>query len=80
MEQEQNFGHNVALVGASSLKGKEVKEVVLGPVERDPACESGFWLWGAVDNLRLAARKAVEIIEDLMAAGDGSPISVKSSE
>ena len=80
MEHARDLGHNVALVGASSLKRNEVKEVVLGPVERNPACESGFWLWGAVDNLRLAARNVVEIIEDLIAAGDGSPISVKSSE
>ena len=52
-------------------------KIVLGPVEPDSSCESGFWLWGAVDNLRLAARNAVEIIEDLIAAGDRPTIRVQ---
>ncbi len=124
MEQQQISGYNIALLGASSLKGKEIKDVlqehnfplkrltlldveaaldqkpltlwksaevepsavgmaglgaiVLGPEESDAACESGFWLWGAVDNLRLAAQNAIEIAEGLIASGNGSQISNSS--
>ncbi len=38
-------------------------EIVLGPVESAAACESGFWLWEAADNLWLAAQNAIEIAE-----------------
>ncbi|MGH9784840.1 MAG: Asd/ArgC dimerization domain-containing protein [Terriglobia bacterium] len=39
-------------------------EISLGAVERDPAAESGYWIWGAMDNVRLAALNAVEIVEE----------------
>ena len=40
-------------------------EILVGPVVRDRSSASAFWLWAAVDNLRLAARNAVEIAERL---------------
>jgi aspartate-semialdehyde dehydrogenase len=36
------------------------KDEILVSVRRDPAHENGFWLWAAVDNLRLAALTAVD--------------------
>ena len=41
-------------------------EIILGPVERDPTCQSGYWVWGAMDNLRLTAVNAVELARDLV--------------
>jgi aspartate-semialdehyde dehydrogenase len=31
----------------------------------DPQSETGFWIWAAADNLRLAASQAVEAAEDM---------------
>jgi aspartate-semialdehyde dehydrogenase len=42
-------------------------EISLAPVERDPNVERGCWLWGAVDNIRLAADNAVRIAEKILA-------------
>jgi aspartate-semialdehyde dehydrogenase len=36
------------------------KDEILVSLRRDPAHENGFWLWAAVDNLRLAALTAVD--------------------
>jgi aspartate-semialdehyde dehydrogenase len=36
------------------------KDEILVAVRRDPSGENGFWLWAAVDNLRLAALTAVD--------------------
>jgi aspartate-semialdehyde dehydrogenase len=36
------------------------KDEILVSVRSDPARENGFWLWAAVDNLRLAALTAVD--------------------
>jgi aspartate-semialdehyde dehydrogenase len=41
-------------------------EMVVGPVLPDRKRPTDFWLWTAVDNLRLTARTAVEIAEDLV--------------
>jgi hypothetical protein len=41
---------------------------VLGQPERDPSIESGVWLWGAADNLRVATATAVAIAEKLIAS------------
>lgn len=46
---------------AVDVAGRE--EIVVGPVLRDPNRPGAFWLWTAVDNLRLTARTAVEIAE-----------------
>ena len=41
---------------------------VLGQPERDPGIETGVWLWGAADNLRVPATTAVAIAEKLLAS------------
>ena len=42
--------------------------ILLAPVEPDPLCPNGCWLWGAADNLRVAAANAVAIAEKLLAS------------
>ena len=51
---------NVNVVG-------EVRPVLRQP-ERDPGIETGVWLWGAADNLRVPAATAVAIAEKLLAS------------
>jgi aspartate-semialdehyde dehydrogenase len=41
---------------------------VMGSLARDPNVESGWWLWGAADNLRLATSNALQIAENLLAS------------
>jgi aspartate-semialdehyde dehydrogenase len=41
---------------------------VLRQPERDPSIETGVWLWGAADNLRVPAVTAVAIAEKLLAS------------
>jgi aspartate-semialdehyde dehydrogenase len=43
------------------------KDEILVAVRRDPSRENGFWLWAAVDNLRLAALTAVDCANSLAA-------------
>lgn len=43
------------------------KDEILVSVRRDPAHDTGFWLWAAVDNLRLAALTAVDCATALAA-------------
>ncbi len=50
---------NVSVAGES--------EIHLARIEPDPGVESGAWIWGVVDNLRLAATNAVRIAEELVA-------------
>jgi len=42
-------------------------EIHLARIQPDPNVAAGVWLWGAVDNLRLAATNAVRIAEELLA-------------
>jgi aspartate-semialdehyde dehydrogenase len=51
----------------SNLSVTGEAQAVLGRIERDPGCAAGYWLWGAGDNLRLAASNAVAIAERLVA-------------
>ena len=51
---------NVSVAGTS--------EVTIGSIRRDSNLESGYWLWGAVDNVRLAADNAVRIAEKILAS------------
>jgi hypothetical protein len=51
---------NVNIVG-------EARPVLRQP-ERDPGIETGVWLWGAADNLRVPAATAVAIAEKLLAS------------
>ncbi|HVB32919.1 MAG TPA: Asd/ArgC dimerization domain-containing protein [Patescibacteria group bacterium] len=41
-------------------------EAVLGPVERDVSVASGYWFWGAADNVRMVAANAVAIARSLL--------------
>ncbi|HEX4001873.1 MAG TPA: Asd/ArgC dimerization domain-containing protein [Candidatus Acidoferrales bacterium] len=50
---------NVSVAGES--------EIHLARIEPDPGVASGAWVWGVVDNLRLAATNAVRIAEELVA-------------
>jgi aspartate-semialdehyde dehydrogenase len=42
--------------------------IQLARVSRDSNVSTGMWLWGAADNLRLAASNAVQIAEELLVA------------
>lgn len=50
---------NISVAGES--------EIHLARLEPDPNVATGYWLWGAADNLRLAATNAVRIAEELLA-------------
>jgi len=50
---------NVSVAGES--------EIHFARIESDPNVASGAWVWGVVDNLRLAATNAVRIAEELVA-------------
>ena len=41
-------------------------EIHIARIEADPSVANGAWIWGAVDNLRLAATNAVQIAEALL--------------
>ena len=43
-------------------------EIQIAPIEPDASIANGVWIWGAVDNLRLAATNAVRIAEKLLEA------------
>jgi aspartate-semialdehyde dehydrogenase len=49
--------NNVSVAGES--------EIQIARIETDPSVAGGVWMWGAVDNLRLAATNAVQIAEEL---------------
>lgn len=49
---------NVSVAGQS--------EIHLARVIRDAGVPTGYWLWGATDNLRLVATNAVQIAEELI--------------
>jgi aspartate-semialdehyde dehydrogenase len=49
---------NVSVAGAH--------DVTIGSIRRDANLETGYWLWGAVDNIRLAADNAVRIAEKIV--------------
>jgi aspartate-semialdehyde dehydrogenase len=53
-----------AVPSVVSVAGSE--DVILGHIERDPATDSGYWVWGVLDNLRFCALNAVEIAESLL--------------
>ena len=40
--------------------------LTIGSIRRDPNVDCGYWLWGAVDNIRLAADNAVRIAEKII--------------
>lgn len=50
---------NVSIAGEAKIH--------VAHAERDPGVNSGVWLWGAADNLRLSASNALRIAEELLA-------------
>lgn len=50
--------------GAIAVAGRD--DIVVGPILQDSGRRNAFWLWVAVDNLRLTARAAVEVAESLV--------------
>ena len=52
----------------SNLSAAGSTEINLARIEREPNLAGGFWLWGAVDNLRLSAANAISIAERLLAS------------
>ncbi len=53
------------------VDGAGSDDVLLGRVERDSSCETGYWIWGVVDNVRFAALNTVQIAERLLAISLG---------
>ena len=66
----QGAGVNISKPGESAPTNVSVAgshEISLAPVARDANVQCGYWLWGAVDNIRLAADNAVRIAEKILA-------------
>jgi aspartate-semialdehyde dehydrogenase len=67
----RNLGIKVAAAGDAAPNNVSVAgegEIQIARIEADPAIANGVWIWGAVDNLRLAATNAVQIAEELLEA------------
>lgn len=77
----QDIGDLARRLSAAGLKVTPAKEApptnvnvvgearaVLRQPERDPGIETGVWLWGAADNLRVPAATAAAIAEKLLAS------------
>jgi aspartate-semialdehyde dehydrogenase len=67
----RNLGIKVAAAGDAAPNNVSVAgegEIQIARIEADPAIANGIWIWGAVDNLRLAATNAVQIAEELLEA------------
>jgi aspartate-semialdehyde dehydrogenase len=56
--QDERAPSNVSVAGEG--------EIQIARIEPDPSVANGVWIWGAVDNLRLAATNAVQIAEALL--------------
>lgn len=57
-EGDQNAPSAISAAGAS--------QPLLGHVERDPNHASGYWFWGAADNLRMSAVNALAIAQRVL--------------
>jgi aspartate-semialdehyde dehydrogenase len=69
VEQLENAGLKVAAAGDPVPNNVSVAgeaRPVLGQPEPDSGIETGVWLWGAADNLRVPAMTAVAIAEKLL--------------
>ena len=67
----RNLGIKVAAAGDAAPNNVSVAgegEIQIARIGADPAIANGVWIWGAVDNLRLAATNAVQIAEELLEA------------
>lgn len=66
------FAAGMHVVGKGDSKPSNVSvageaKIHIARAEHDAGVSSGVWLWGAADNLRLAAANAVRIAEELLA-------------
>lgn len=64
-------GYQVAILGASSLSGKELQNILrerLFSVAGVATLGIGtdHWIWAVADNVRISARNAVKIAESLI--------------
>ena len=64
LSRDPDFQPDVVLVAGSN-------EILLGAVEPDASVPAGFWIWGTLDNVRLAALNAVQIAEEKVFASTG---------
>jgi aspartate-semialdehyde dehydrogenase len=55
-------------------------DILVGHVEKDSACPTGFWIWGVLDNCRLPAIGAVEIAERLKHREEKQPSEGRESQ
>jgi aspartate-semialdehyde dehydrogenase len=65
----RNLGMKVAAPDEDAPSNVSVAgegEIQIARIEADPSVANGVWIWGAVDNLRLAAVNAVQIAEELL--------------
>jgi aspartate-semialdehyde dehydrogenase len=62
-ERIRIFGKTQSAPSPVEVQGSPV--MLVDPIRMDDERPGGFWLWGMVDNLRLAAENAVEIAETL---------------
>jgi aspartate-semialdehyde dehydrogenase len=58
-EADEMAPSNVSVAGESDIR--------FARIERDPNAANSIWIWGAADNLRLAATNAVRIAEEIIA-------------
>jgi aspartate-semialdehyde dehydrogenase len=71
-ELEAAFANVSVKIGAkddplpSNVTAAGESKIQLAPIKADANVANGVWLWGAADNLRLAAANAVRIAEDLL--------------
>ena len=56
----------------SVISAAASNDILLGSVEPDPAHEAAYWIWGAFDNLRIAALNATRIAEEMMGVASGT--------
>lgn len=65
----RNLGMKLAApdeIAPSNVSVAGEGEIHIARIEADPSVANGVWMWGAVDNLRLAAANAVQIAEALL--------------
>ncbi len=51
-----------------NISAAEEEGIAVSSPRRDSGMENAWWLWGVVDNIRLAARNAVQIAEKILAS------------
>ena len=66
------FAAGMHVVGKADPKPTNISvageaKIHIARAEHDASVSSGVWLWGAADNLRLAAANAMRIVEELLA-------------